>query len=113
MEIIGAIIYFTIIVILLLYPVLSIMQLVYSVICYFQKGFAQAFYRDLGRYLLASALYILVAILLFAPALADLRPFDASNFGFLYFFILPLPIALYNIVMMKKEYPEEIEKQII
>jgi len=112
MEILAGILIMIVYLLLFAYPILAAIQVLYSIACYFRKGYAAAFYSDLRTYALISIIYILFGIYLFSPALSFLVPFDPSNLGFLYFFIMPLPIALYNIIIMKREYPEEIEKLI-
>jgi len=91
------------------YPVLALIQVLNSIQCYFEEGRHPNFYKDVRIYACLVTIYFAIAALICTNPICEFIPDEFYN---IYFYVVPIPIALYNISIMKKEHIEEIEKLI-
>lgn len=87
---------------LLAYSIFGVTQIMNSIQCYFEKGRHPEFYDNIEAYWMMTLAYIILGFILWSPFMI---PYLASEVYGLFLFGLSFPIAIYNIVIMKKKYP--------
>ena len=93
-----------IILLLIAYPIFGLYQVLNAITSYFEEGNSQAFYDNLERYASIVFAYFILGIILWNPFVSLVIP---EAVYLIYLFGLSFPIAVYNIVIMNTEYPEE------
>jgi len=91
---------------------LGAIQLLISLFKILQRGMPAAYYNDLKKYWFYVAVYFSVWL---AGYLIDFEFYNSTPMFILvlcYFSLIPTLIAIYNIIILKREYPQEIEKLI-